>query len=62
VDVEHPVAGKTRLPALPIKFSNTPAKIQGPSPLLGEHTKEVLRQILGLDEKTIKDLEAEKVI
>jgi CoA:oxalate CoA-transferase len=62
VDVEHPVAGKTRLPALPIKFSNTPAKIQGPSPLLGEHTKEVLTQILGLDEKTIKDLEAEKVI
>jgi CoA:oxalate CoA-transferase len=62
VDVEHPVAGKTRLPALPIKFSNTPAKIQGPSPLLGEHTKEVLTQILGLDEKTIKDLEAKKVI
>lgn len=62
VDVEHPVAGKTRLPALPIKFSNTPAKIQGPSPLLGEHTKEVLRQVLALDEKTIKELEAKKVI
>ncbi len=62
VDVEHPVAGKTRLPALPIKFSNTPAKIQGPSPLLGEHTKEVLRQILELDEEAIKDLEAKKVI
>ena len=62
VDVEHPVAGKTRLPALPIKFSNTPAKIQGPSPLLGEHTKEVLKQILELDEEAIKDLEAKKVI
>ncbi len=62
VDVEHPVAGKTRLPALPIKFSNTPAKIQGPSPLLGEHTKEVLRQVLALDEKTIKELEVKKVI
>jgi len=62
VDVEHPAAGKTRLPALPVKFSETPAQIQCASPLLGEHTKEVLRDILGLDVHTIKEFEQSGVI
>lgn len=62
IDVEHPKAGHTRLPALPIKFSETPAKIQGPAPLLGEHTKEVLKQVLGFDDETIDKLATEKAI
>lgn len=62
VPVEHPVAGKTRLPALPVKFSETPAEIQSPSPGLGEHTKEVLTRILGLDAEALKALESSGVI
>ncbi|SMD10174.1 Crotonobetainyl-CoA:carnitine CoA-transferase CaiB [Desulfocicer vacuolatum DSM 3385] len=62
VDVEHPVAGPTRLPAMPVKFSQTKASIQGPSPLLGEHTKEVLKNELGFDDEFISTLAENKII
>lgn len=37
LDVEHPVAGKTRIPGNPVKLSATPVQIKSPSPALGEH-------------------------
>ncbi|MFK5951701.1 MAG: CoA transferase [Desulfobacterium sp.] len=62
VNVDHPVAGPIRIPAMPVKFSHTKAKIQGPSPLLGEHTKEVLKNELGFDDQTINELADNKII
>ncbi|WDP91051.1 MAG: CoA transferase [Desulfobacter sp.] len=62
VHVDHPVAGPTRLPAMPVKFSQTRATIQGPSPLLGEHTREVLKTELGFDDPSINELAANKII
>lgn len=62
VDIIHPTAGKTKIPALPPKFSETPAEIQGPSPLLGEHTQHVLAEILGMNTDEIADLKRAKVI
>lgn len=62
VRVDHPVAGATRLPAMPVKFSDTKAAIQGPSPLLGEHTGEVLKNELGFDDRSIRKLADEKII
>ncbi|AEC21784.1 acyl-CoA transferase/carnitine dehydratase [Pusillimonas sp. T7-7] len=44
VDVEHPVAGKGHALALPIRFSETPANVRRPAPLLGEHTRDILRE------------------
>lgn len=41
--VEHPVLGKLRHPTVPYKLSLTPARIDTPAPLLGQHTAEVLR-------------------
>jgi len=38
----HPAAGPMVTPGIPVRFSDTPAKIQGPPPTLGEHTREVL--------------------
>ncbi|MBY0224041.1 MULTISPECIES: CaiB/BaiF CoA transferase family protein [Sporosarcina] len=37
LEVEHPVAGKTRIPGNPVKLSATPVKVTSPSPALGEH-------------------------
>lgn len=62
VEVEHPVAGKTKLPALPVKLSETPAAIGGPSPLLGQHTEQILADVLGLEDQEINRLKVEEVI
>ena len=47
--VEHTLAGPIPLVGTPMKFSETPAGSGQPPPLLGEHTAEVLEQLLGID-------------
>ncbi len=44
VDLVHPEAGATRALGCPIHFSVTPARIDRPAPMLGEHTRELLRE------------------
>jgi formyl-CoA transferase len=46
VEVDHPVRGKYLTVGLPIKMSDSPAEVRR-SPLLGEHTEEILREVLG---------------
>ena len=60
--VRHPTVGDLRLVGLPYKFSGTPASVRRPPPVLGEHTEEILRTELGLDEAAIAALREEKVI
>ncbi|MEF2553747.1 CoA transferase [Aurantimonas sp. A2-1-M11] len=44
VETDHPIAGRVKAIGLPIKFSGTPGGVTRPAPLLGEHTREVLRE------------------
>lgn len=60
--VQHPTAGLITLLQQPVQFSNTPGRIQGPPPLLGEHTETVLSSLLGLDSGTIETLRQGGVI
>ncbi len=62
VDVLHPVAGAMKIPGVPIKFSETPAEISAPAPLLGQHTDEVLALRLGLSPEEIGSLRKEGVL
>jgi formyl-CoA transferase len=48
VTAPHPAAGEVHMVANPIKFSATPIPHDRPPPLLGEHTEEVLRGVLGM--------------
>jgi CoA:oxalate CoA-transferase len=47
IEVEHPVAGKLKMPGIPVKLSATPGAILSPAPTLGQHTEEVLKEFLG---------------
>lgn len=44
VKTVHPTAGEVASIGLPIKFSETPGSVTRPAPLLGQHTREVLRE------------------
>ncbi|MBA2722979.1 MAG: CoA transferase [Methylibium sp.] len=44
VELDHPKAGRTRALGLPIKFSETPGSVRRPAPMLGEHSREILRE------------------
>jgi crotonobetainyl-CoA:carnitine CoA-transferase CaiB-like acyl-CoA transferase len=57
VEVEHPRAGRTRAIGMPVKFSETPCAVTRPSPLLGQHTREILGS-LGYDGPAIDRLAA----
>ena len=54
VEVDHPRRGKFLTVGNPIKLSDSPTDVKR-SPLLGEHTGEILRSILGLDDEEIED-------
>ena len=41
-NVDHPELGRARYPTVPYKFSDTPARIEQPAPLLGQHTAQCL--------------------
>jgi glutaryl-CoA transferase len=62
VELEHAAAGKLPTVASPMRFSATPVEYRGAPPLLGEHTEDVLRDILQLDAAEISRLKKEKVI
>jgi formyl-CoA transferase len=57
VELDHPQRGKWYNVGMPIKLSASPAKIAR-SPLLGEHTDEVLKQVLGYDDTKLAALKA----
>lgn len=60
VEVEHPIAGNLKMPGVPVKLSETPGTVERYAPLLGEHTVEVVEEVLGWDESKAKQFFAEK--
>jgi len=61
-EVEHPIVGKLKGTAVPVKFSETPTTIRKPSPLLGEDNEAVYGELLGLDHEQLEQLKAKKII
>jgi crotonobetainyl-CoA:carnitine CoA-transferase CaiB-like acyl-CoA transferase len=43
ITVDHPVAGRSKALGMPVRFSETPARVTRPAPMLGEHSRGVLR-------------------
>lgn len=61
-EVNHPVEGKIKVPGSPIRLSDSPLEEVIPAPLLGEHTEEVLQEMLNLTEDQLELLEERKII
>src|SRR5579885_1042389 len=57
VELDHPQRGKWFNVGMPIKLSDSPAKIKR-SPTLGEHTDEILKQVLGYPKDKIAALKS----
>jgi formyl-CoA transferase len=62
VELVHPTAGETKMVGTPFKLSRTPAQITAPPPLLGQHTEDVLREYLEMEDSDIKGLRDAGVI
>jgi crotonobetainyl-CoA:carnitine CoA-transferase CaiB-like acyl-CoA transferase len=61
-DFEHPQFGKTRVMGLPVRLSETPGSVRLPAPELGQHTEEILLDVLGCDWERISALRDREVI
>ncbi|MES2152459.1 MAG: CaiB/BaiF CoA-transferase family protein [Pseudomonadota bacterium] len=62
IEMAHPAAGKVTLVRSPMKLSATPAESSLPPPMLGQHTDEVLREVLGRSDADIAALRAKGVL
>ena len=55
VEVDHPKRGKYLSVGCPVKLSDSPAKVER-SPLLGEHTEEILKGELGYTDEELDEI------
>jgi len=62
LEIEHPTAGLIGLPGFPYKMSQTPAELHRPPPRLGEHTEEILTELLGYPAEKVARLREQKAI
>jgi CoA:oxalate CoA-transferase len=60
-EVEQPSLGKVLQMGIPVKLSQFPGRIKGPSPSLGEHTEEVLADLIGCSRKEIARLKNRQI-
>lgn len=58
VEIDHPTIGHMYFQGCPIKFSDTPGKVDTPAPILGQHNAE----ILGISDQELKKLREDNVI
>jgi succinate---hydroxymethylglutarate CoA-transferase len=60
--IAHPTAGLLKMLGIPMKFSATPTSVRTAPPMLGQHSEEILRDMLGFDAARIATLRANRTI
>jgi len=62
IEAEHPTAGTVRFPGFPYKLAATPAGVRLPPPMLGQHTGQVLQEVLEYSPEQVTALRDSGVI
>ena len=62
IELEHPRVGKVRAVGSPVRLSRTPAQARSPAPVHGQHTREVMQEVLGMNADEITALETAGVV
>lgn len=60
--IEHPSCGPMKLVSPPVKFSESKPSVRSPPPTLGQHTSEILSEMLGMKSGEIESLKSEGVV
>ncbi len=61
-EIEHPTCGPIKLVNTPVKYSYSEPSIRTPPPLLGQHTDEILKDMVELNDNEIESLKREGVV
>ncbi len=62
VDFEHPQYGTIQMMGMPVRLSETPGQVRMPAPEHGQHTEEILLDVLGYDWERISELRDREVL
>lgn len=60
--VHHPTCGDIKLVNTPVKYSDSTPGIRAPPPTLGQHTDEVLIDLLGFSSDEVEELRRDRVV
>jgi len=60
--LDHPEVGETLYNRAPMVFSETPLKMERAAPLLGQHTQQVLTELLGYSDEEVAELSRQEVL
>lgn len=60
--IAHQITGEVEVPGVPIKLSETPGNVDAPAPSLGEHTTEILTNVLKMSPDEVAKLKQDSVI
>ena len=62
-EIDHPVTGKCRVPGVPFRYRSSVERwIRSPAPMLGQHNREILEELLGVDSAELDQLERDGII
>jgi succinate--hydroxymethylglutarate CoA-transferase len=61
-EVDHPACGPIKLVNTPIKYSHATPGVRGPPPTLGQHTDEILEELLNYDKANIELLKKDGIV
>src|SRR5206468_11598274 len=62
IDFEHPQFGATPVVGVPVRLSETPGTVRLPAPEFGQHTEEILTELLGYSWEQVAALKEQEVI